>query len=134
MPMRGIAGIGVVVRDAAGHVLMWRCLRAPARSNNEAEYQAVISGLGLLLAHYPGRHAICLTDSRIVVEQLAGRSAVRAAALQPLHARAAALASQCASLRLLAIPRELNQLADALAWEALSGRQQIAGLLRRDTE
>lgn len=127
--MRGTAGIGVVLRDAAGQVLMWRCLRAPARSNNEAEYQAVISGLELLLAYYPQHQAICLTDSRIVVEQLAGRSAVRSATLQPLHARAAALAGQCSSLRLIAIPRELNQLADALAWEALSGRQQIARML-----
>jgi ribonuclease HI len=132
--MRGTAGIGVVLRDAAGQVLMWRCLRAPARSNNEAEYQAVISGLGVLLAYYPQRQAICLTDSRIVVEQLAGRSAVRSAALQPLHARAAVLASQCPSLRIIAIPRELNRLADALAWEALSGRQQIAGILTHSPE
>lgn len=127
--MRGVAGVGVVLRDVAGHVLMWRCLRAPARSNNEAEYQAVICGLGLLLEHYPQRQAICLTDSRIVVEQLAGRSAVRSVALQPLHARAAALAAQCLSLRFVAIPRELNQLADALAWEALEGRRAISNQL-----
>ena len=123
---RGVAGIGVVVRDSAGNVLTWRCLRRPAGTNNEAEYQAVIAGLELMLQCYPGRPVICLTDSRIAVEQIAGRSAVRAAALQPLHARTAALAGQFAQLRFVAIPRELNQLADALAWEALGGRRQIA--------
>lgn len=123
---RGVAGIGVVVRDAAGNVLTWRGLCAPAHTNNEAEYQALIAGLELMLQRFPGRPVICLTDSRIAVEQIAGRSAVRAAALQPLHARAMALAGQFAQLTFVAIPRELNQLADALAWEALAGRRMIA--------
>jgi len=51
---------------------------------------------------------------------------VRAAAGAPLHARAMALAGQFAQLTFVAIPRELNQLADALAWEALAGRRMIA--------
>lgn len=129
---RGVAGLGIVVRDAAGNVLTWRCLRAPASTNNEAEYQALIAGFELMLERYPGAPVCCMTDSRIAVEQIAGRSAVRAAALQPLHARACVLAGQFAQLRLLAIPRELNRLADALAWEALGGRRGVARARLRD--
>lgn len=123
---RGIAGLGIVVRDLAGNVLTWRSQQAPAMTNNEAEYQAVIAGLELMLQHYPGAPVRCLTDSRIAVEQILGRSAVRAAALQPLHARATTLARQFDDLTFVAIPRELNRLADALAWEALAGRRGIA--------
>lgn len=130
--LRGVAGLGIVVRDAAGNVLAWRCLRAPAATNNEAEYQALIAGFELMLERYPGAPVCCMTDSRIAVEQIAGRSAVRAPALLPLHARACTLAGQFAELRLLAIPRELNRLADALAWEALGGRRGVARARLRD--
>jgi ribonuclease HI len=123
----GMAGLGIVVRGARGQVLRTRCYRAPAQTCNEAEYQAVIAGLELMLRHYPEAPVRCLTDSRVVVEQLTGRSAVRAAALKPLHGRALALLRRFARIELVAIPRELNQLADALAWEALRGRQHIVG-------
>lgn len=121
-PPRGMAGLGVVVRDTAGLVLAWTCERAPAATNNEAEYLAVIAGLTFVLERYPGAIVRCLTDSRVVVEQLSGRNAVRAVALQPLHARALTLTRQCGKVTFIAIPRELNRLADALAWEALDGR------------
>jgi ribonuclease HI len=116
----GIAGIGVVIRQA-GRIICWRSLRAPARTCNEAEYQAVIAGMRLLLQRFPGRSARCLTDSRVVVEQLCGRCSVRSGSLQPLYAQARRLMEQFSSLELIAIPRAANRLADALAWEALYG-------------
>ncbi|MGQ9549764.1 MAG: ribonuclease HI family protein [Roseiflexus sp.] len=125
-PPRGIVGLGIVVRDMAGAVLAWSCERAPAHTNNEAEYLAVIAGLNFVLRRYPDSIVCCMTDSQIVVEQLAGRSAVRAATLQPLHVRARALAHRHGRVTFVAIPRELNRLADALAWEALDGRGWLA--------
>jgi ribonuclease HI len=122
---RGIAGLGIVVRGRWGQVLTWRCARAPAFTCNEAEYQALIVGLELMLRQYPGVHICCVTDSQIVVEQMSGRARVHAAPLQPLHERAVMLARQFSQIEFVAIPRELNRLADALAWEALSGRHQI---------
>ena len=125
-PPRGIAGLGIVVRNQAGAVLAWSCERAPATTNNEAEYLAVIAGLTLVIRRFPGKAVRCLTDSRIVVDQLAGRHAVRATALKPLHERARMLVLQHGSVTFIAIPRELNRLADALAWEALDGRGWLA--------
>lgn len=123
---RGIAGLGIVVRNEVGAVLAWSCERAPAITNNEAEYQAVIAGLIFVSRRYPGSSVRCLTDSRIVVEQLSGRHAVRAAVLQPLHARALEIVRRHGRVTFIAIPRELNRLADALAWEALDGRGWLA--------
>lgn len=128
---QGLAGVGAVVRDTNGRVLSWRCATLPAQTNNEAEYQAVIFGLELVLRRYPGVAVRCLTDSRIVVDQIAGRSAVHAKALQPLHMQATALAHRFTRIEFVAIPRVLNRLADALAWEALAGRQALIDFLRR---
>lgn len=123
-----MAGLGVVVRGQRGLILTWRCAQAPAATCNEAEYQAVICGLGLMLERYPGAQVRCLSDSRVVVDQLSGRCPVRAEGLRPLHALAAQLAANIGPVEFVHIPRELNRLADALAWEALGGRQQLAGL------
>lgn len=122
-----LAGLGIVIRRGrTGRVLRSVSLRAPALTCNEAEYQAVIAGLQLALRHYPGLPVRCLTDSRVVVDQLTGRAAVRAPALRPLYNEAVALIQQLPAVELVPIPRELNRLADALAWEALRGRRSIS--------
>ena len=124
-PPRGVAGLGIVVRSAQGHVLQTRALRAPAATCNEAEYQALIAGLTFLHQRYPAHPLRCHSDSRVVVDQLLGRCAVRTGPLQPLYAEALVLMGLFPTIELLAIPRELNRLADALAWEALGGRVSL---------
>jgi len=124
-PPTGIAGIGVVVRGPGGAVLQTHALCAPAATCVEAEYQAIIAGLDLVLRAHPGAPVRCMSDSQVAVAQITGRYAVRAGSLRLLHARAVALVARFTRLEVLAIPRELNRLADALAWEASGGRGQI---------
>lgn len=124
-PPTGTAGLGVVVRGPHGAVLCTHGLCAPAATCVEAEYQAIIGGLALVLRAYPGVAVRCMSDSQVAVAQITGRYAVRAGPLRPLHTRAVALVARFAHLELIAIPRELNRLADALAWEALGGRSLI---------
>ncbi len=129
-PPRGVAGLGIVVRNQRGQVLHTHSLRGQAATCNEAEYQALIAALQLVQREFPQLPAMCLTDSQIVVEQLAGRSAVRAAALIPLHRQARELLAQLPQVQLANIPRELNRLADALAWEGLAGRAPLLRMTR----
>ena len=126
-PARGVAGLGIVVRRENGSLLRTQTARAAAITCNEAEYQALIVGLTLLQRDFPGASARCLTDSRVVVDQLCGRAAVRAPSLASLYAQAQALLATfgAGQIELVSIPRELNRLADALAWEALGGRRSI---------
>jgi ribonuclease HI len=121
----GTAGIGIVVRALDGRVLRWHSLCVPARTCNEAEYRAVIAGVQFVRRQYPSIAVVCLSDSRIVVDQIAGRAAVRAAALVPLHQQLLTLIRQGPPVRLIAIGRDLNRLADALAWEARAGQAQL---------
>ncbi|WP_298821632.1 ribonuclease HI family protein [Chloroflexus sp.] len=126
-PSRNVAGLGVVVRTHQGTVLRAHCERAPAQSSNEAEYQALIAGLRLIRREFPGRRARCLTDSKLVVDQLQGVAAARTDAIRALYQTARELIDQFppTTLTLVHIPRSLNRLADALAWEALTGRHQL---------
>jgi ribonuclease HI len=124
-PPRGVAGLGIVVRNIHGVIFDTITLRAPASTNNEAEYLALIAGLDVVRRHYPQAELRCLSDSRVVLEQVLGRSRVRATALKPLHQRATQLVMTFAQIEFVLIPRELNRLADALAWEALDGREAL---------
>jgi hypothetical protein len=83
----------------------------------------------LVRERYASAHIRCLSDSRTVVDQMRGRCAVRTARLQPLHAEATGLTRMLVAVEWVFIPRELNRLADALAWEALGGRQELMAYL-----
>lgn len=115
----------MVVRTLHGRVLFWHGCQVPARTNTEAEYQAVIVGLQMMRQRFPGIGVRCLTDSQTLVDQLMGRAVVRAAALKPLHQQVTALVEQMGPVEFVFLPRSLNRLADSLAWEALSGRWQV---------
>ena len=123
----GQAGLGVIVRDEQGRVLVWRCSQAAAMTCNEAEYQALLLGLRLVAATYPGLPVRVLTDSRLVAEQMTRRRAGRSEPLRALHAEAVAVCEGMGAVEFVHVPRTVNRLADALAWEALAG----TGLLLR---
>lgn len=122
-PPRGRAGIGVVLGTTGGRVLFWRYARASAWTSMEAEYQAVLYGLGLVQQRYPGCRVRCVSDCQVVVQQLTGQCAVRSAGLKPLHAQVLALAATIGPVEFRTIPRAWNRLADALAWKGLIGGQ-----------
>lgn len=113
-------------------MLAWHAADMPAHTSMEAEYQAVIAGLEFVRERYPGVPIRCLSDCRIVVEQMNGRWAVRAERLKPLHAQATALARQLGVVECIAIPREMNRLADALAALNASQGKVMGWLHQRD--
>lgn len=93
------------------------CLgHGPGMTNNLAEYQAVIRGLRFLQEHF--LDGVCVrTDSQLVVRQLQGIYAVRSPAILPLYQEALPLVRAVQPL-LEWVPREQNELADALTREA----------------
>jgi ribonuclease HI len=127
----GIAGLGVIVRAVDGQVLVSRAVRAYAATSGEAEYLAIIAGLELMIARFPNTTVRVLSDHAPAVEQLSGRAAVRAERLKQLHTRASALVLLLPRVEFVAITREVNRLADALAWEALGGRSALLRAARR---
>ena len=83
-------------------------------TNNVAEYTAAIRGLER--ARGLGATEVLLrSDSRLVIEQLAGRWKVKNPALQQLHRRARSLVGGFERVRFEHVPREHNVEADRLA-------------------
>lgn len=88
-------------------------------SNNVAEYTGIIRGMeSLLAAGYCGR-VVVKGDSQLAIRQLLGLYSVRAPRLMPLHNRVLDLARGFKSVKYEWIPRELNEVADALSRRAL---------------
>ena len=112
------SGVAVVVRNVAGQILDATSCCLDGMTNNEAEYEALILGLELALARADPSPTF-LTDSQVVVGQMAGRFAVRDRKLIPRHERASRLLAQLPGATLAFIPRQRNRLADALAAEAV---------------
>ncbi|MEO3746102.1 bifunctional RNase H/acid phosphatase [Plantactinospora sp. B5E13] len=115
----GPAGYGAVVRDAdTGEVLAERSESIGVATNNVAEYQGLIAGLEA--AREVGATGVEVRmDSKLVVEQMAGRWQIKNAGLRPLAAQAAGLVRRFDAVTYTWIPRERNRHADALANAAM---------------
>ena len=110
----GPAGIGVTVADDDGRVVAELAEGIGHATNNQAEYRAALAGLELAAAH--GASAVLLrSDSRLLVEQLAGRFRVKDPILRRLHEEARSLMARFEDVSLEHVPREQNADADRLA-------------------
>jgi ribonuclease HI len=87
-------------------------------TNNVAEYRAAIEGLRMA-EKKRAKQVLLRSDSRLLVEQLAGRFRVKNPTLQRLHTEARKLIRQFDKVDLEHVPREENADADRLANEAV---------------
>jgi ribonuclease HI len=116
----GPAAYGALVRDAAtGEVLNSEGLTLGVTTNNVAEYSALVAGLEMARALDPDAALDVRMDSRLVIEQMAGRWKVKHPAMKPLVAKAQLLKPPVVTWTW--VPREQNKAADALVNAALDG-------------
>ncbi len=120
----GPASYGALIRNAdTGALLAQRGETIGIATNNVAEYTGLIAGLELAREHAPEAELEVRMDSKLVIEQMAGRWKIKHPDMKPLAARAQILAP--AGVTWTWIPREQNAAADALANAALD--DQAAG-------
>ncbi|MFX0061111.1 MAG: ribonuclease HI family protein [Candidatus Hermodarchaeota archaeon] len=114
----GLAGAGVVIKNAKDKILVTVNKFLGKTTNNVAEYQSVI--LGLMKARELGVKSIILkADSQLVINHLKGDWKVREPHLLALYQQTMKLLAQFDNYTLLHISREENTLADSLANEAI---------------
>lgn len=117
----GPAAYGALVRDAAtGEVLAQVGRTIGIATNNVAEYQGLIAGLELAAELAPDAAIEVRMDSKLVIEQMAGRWKIKHPDMRPLAIRAQGLAPL--GTEWTWIPREQNSAADALLNLALDGK------------
>ena len=114
----GPAGIGVRITGQDGSVLAEIARGLGVATNNQAEYTAVIEGLKRA-RELGASDVLVRSDSRLLVEQLAGRFRVKNPTLQRLHREARGVAAAFERIRFEHVPRERNVEADHLANEGV---------------
>jgi len=121
----GPAAYGALVRDAdTGQVLAERAERIGVATNNVAEYRGLIAGLELVRDRAPDAEVEVRMDSKLVIEQMAGRWKIKHADMRPLALEARRLAPP--HVVWTWVPRESNRAADALLNAALDATAERA--------
>ncbi|HZK48115.1 MAG TPA: Nif3-like dinuclear metal center hexameric protein [Thermoleophilia bacterium] len=116
----GPGAIGVVLEDEQGEIVEELGARIGVATNNQAEYQALITGLETALDRSIGRLRI-LSDSELLVRQLRGEYRVKSEQLKELYLQARALVQRFERVEIVHVAREENSRPDELANQALDG-------------
>ncbi|KAL5538545.1 hypothetical protein UlMin_045352 [Ulmus minor] len=110
----GGGGIGIVLIGPESQVITKTCKLLYSCSNNEAEYEALITGLELAESKNVKRLLI-KGDSRLAIQQLKGEFAVKEPALAKYRTKAQQILQNFQGYRLEHVVRSQNRYADVLA-------------------
>lgn len=114
----GPAGIGCVIESETGEMLETISKFLGEKTNNQAEYQAVIEGLKK--CRDMGASSVYVyADSELLVKQANGEYKVKNEGLKPLFAEVKMLEASIGAVRYEHVRREKNQAADKLANDAM---------------
>ena len=123
----GESGIGVIVRNAGGEVVLSISEYIGKTTNNVAEYTALITLLRRM-AHVPCTRLEVQSDSELMVRQVNGSYRVKDPKLKEHSAEVQRLRAEAPYEFLLRHgPREQNREADALANRGIEAREPAAG-------
>src|ERR1700721_1834078 len=110
----GPAGFGVYIQDSAGRVLAELSEYLGARTNNFAEYSALLASLEFAITN--GHRSLrVVSDSELMVKQIKGQYRVNSPELRPLYDEAKRRIARLESFHIQHVLREKNQRADRLA-------------------
>jgi len=128
----GPAAIGVVFYDEAGEELHKHHQTIGVATNNQAEYQAIIKALEMILKskwhqnNHTDEEIICRLDSQLVVEQINGNYKVKNDDIKLYIAKIAELLKDLSRpVKFIHIPREQNKAADKLVNIALDKAEKV---------
>ncbi len=130
----GPAAIGVVICDEKGSAIKKYSKDIGVRTNNEAEYEAVIFALGKMKQLF-GKEKVqdidieFKMDSELVARQLGGHYKIEEEKLFPLFIKVWNLKMDFGDISFVEIPREKNTEADRLLNEELDSKLSQSRLI-----
>jgi probable phosphoglycerate mutase len=114
----GPAGYGVYIRDHDGTTVAQLSEYLGHRTNNFAEYSALLAALEYAIAHGHGALKV-ISDSELMVRQMTGKYRVNSPDLKPLYEKACAMVRQLDKFSIQHVLRAQNLQADKLANAAM---------------
>jgi ribonuclease HI len=108
----GPAAIGVVICDEHGKVLQEASRTIGDRTNNQAEYEALLLALELAYQH-KAKRLKCHADSELLVYQIQGRYRIKNVELKALAEKVKSSTARFESVTFKQIPREHPMIARA---------------------
>jgi len=120
----GPAGAGAMLRDELGNSVASVSQFLGTRTNNFAEYEAVILGFGALAKIVPATKqkntdVVVKMDSELVVRQMRGEYKIKNPTMKEQSIRLKKIMATFGTVSFTHVPREENSDADALANEAM---------------
>ncbi len=120
----GPAALGVVIKDEKGNLIKKYGEALGAKTNNEAEYAAVVSALKKIKALFGKEKTKKMVvdmrmDSELVAKQLTGKYKIEVERLFPLFIKIWNLKMDFKNISYTHVPREQNKEADQMVNEAL---------------
>ena len=127
----GPAALGVVIQDTSGKLIKEYGEALGVRTNNEAEYDAVIFALKKVKALFAkdktkNMQLDVRMDSELVMKQLTGKYKIEEEKLFPLFIKIWNLKMDFGAITFMYVPREKNKDADRMVNEALDRKKQGA--------
>ena len=123
----GPAGIGVVVKDDKEKTLEKYSAGLGIRTNNEAEYEAVILALTKIKEMFESEikniKLEVRMDSQLIARQLGGKYKIKEERLRALAEKAWKIMAEFGSVSFTEVRREKNSEADELANEAMDRQE-----------
>jgi ribonuclease HI len=113
----GPAAIGVTLKDENKKLIACISERIGITTNNQAEYQALFSGLEKAIS-LGARQVVVYSDSELMVKQMNGLYRIKNEELKSLHAKVKKLTASLTGFKITSVPREKNREADKLANQA----------------
>ncbi|GAA0143759.1 hypothetical protein LIER_04367 [Lithospermum erythrorhizon] len=108
------SGAGILIQGPEGLRFEYALRFSFKTTNNEAEYEAIVTGL-LLAQSLSITRIVVRGDSKLVIEQIRGDCGVKSESLQKYHAKATSLVAGFDCVVFEHIPRRENEHADHLS-------------------
>ena len=122
----GASGVGVIVRNEQGDIILSRSGYIGETTNNVAEYSALLLLLRSMQT-IPCTRLVVQSDSELMVRQVNGQYKVKDAKLKRLFLEVQRLKANAPyTLELHYVPREQNTETDRLANEGIDAKTPIA--------
>lgn len=116
---KGRSGVGVIITSPEGDILKYGVqLQFPA-TNNEAEYEAILTGLRIAKS-MEAKNILLKSDSKLVIRQIKGDYKAKEQRMQKYLKLTNQLARDIEQVEFAQVPRSLNAEANEVARQASS--------------